>query len=517
MHFVNYSDITRSAGILLHPISLYSEYGVGDFGENAYQFIDFLKKSGQKYWQILPLNPTGYRDSPYQALSAFAGNHILTSPEKLIDLGFISRNEVQEIYKSILPFNPKLKIDYNKLDFFKLKILEYSYFNFKTLDYSNKKTLFQKYNRFCHNQKHWLENYVLYYSIKKHHDLISWIDWPTQYAFREKEALSAWKKKHEDELEQFKFIQWIFHLQWDNLHKYAAQNGIQIVGDMAIFVAHDSADVWANQKFFTLNSDGSLEYQAGVPPDNFTETGQLWGNPLYRWKLKKPEINSWFINRFKHMLQLVDWIRVDHFRGFESYWRIPGNAKNAIKGDWIKGPGKNLFEEIEKRLGKCPIIVEDLGVITPEVNELRDTFNFPGMRILQSAFSTNEDNFDLPHNYVRNCIAYSGTHDNDTLIGWWNNSSTEEERQHFLDYFNENDDNIVQTTLKGLYRSIANIVIFPMQDILGQNSEDRMNLPGSTENNWMYRLTLDDLSNKRARWLKSLVIMYGRLPKPIND
>jgi len=511
--------LPRSAGVLLHPTSLYTKYGIGDFGPQAFKFIDYLKKCGQSFWQILPLGPTGYADSPYQCLSAFAGNLQLISPDLLIDMYLISADEVKQVFKD--KYEKKKNnsvngrgINYDLTRDRKFKILEIAFKCFSHQNYEKKKEYLAEFQDFCHREALWLEDFVLFYSLKKQHKLQSWVNWPSKYTQKNRSTkpFQIWVRDHADELEFYRFIQWIFSLQWQKLRTYANKKGIQIIGDMPIFVAHDSVDVWAHQELFTLNNDGSLKFQAGVPPDYFSSTGQLWGNPLYRWNIIKENKFEWFISRFEKLKEMYDWIRVDHFRGFEACWKIDGNEDTAINGKWDKVPGKELFQELKKNLGNMSIIAEDLGVITPEVEELRDFFNFPGMKVLQFAFGGGANNPHLSHNIKQNSIVYSGTHDNDTTLGWWQNDATFEEKEKFKIYFDVKGEDIIEEMFKALYRTVAKLAIIPIQDLLKQGSIARMNTPSVAQGNWQYQLKENDLSEERATWINNLAKLYGRCP-----
>ncbi len=498
--------IPRAAGVLLHPTSLYTPYGIGDLGASAKRFVDFLKAAGQSFWQILPLGPTGYGDSPYQTLSAFAGNPLLISPDRLVEVNLLSAKALEDRSQKFP--QPKrlatcLKINFDEVQLWKDQLFQLAFSSFKSSGFksSHKNYTRSAFRRFCERQASWLDKYVLFLTLKTHHQLRAWIEWDPEYKLRNPSAINNWEKQNERDLEFYRFIQWLFSVQWDEIHQYANQNGVEIIGDVPIFVAHDSADVWADPEFYTINSKGSLEYQAGVPPDYFSKTGQLWGNPLYRWDKMEGTNFHWFVQRFRHIFNLVDWIRIDHFRGFEAYWKIPGTAKTAINGEWVESPGKELFLEVQRQLGVLPIIAEDLGIITKEVEALRDFFNFPGMKVLQFAFGSDETNPHLPHNYVPNSIVYSGTHDNDTTSGWWETKASQLEKQCFMDYFNSDGTDVVLHAIKGLYRSNANLVVIPMQDVLRQGSEARMNTPSVPEGNWQYQLDSNSFDGKQPNVL----------------
>ena len=509
-------ELPRSAGILLHPTSIYTRYGIGDFGPNAFQFIEFLKDSSQHFWQVLPIGPTGYADSPYQNISAFAGNPLLISPDGLIQMDLITLEEVNQCQKGTkTDVEPSkiLKVNYQRAIELKEAIFKIAFKTFQRKHFQQKSELYDSYNKFCEKQAYWLDDFVLFYSLKVGHNLQSWTTWPKNFSLRHKNALKVWSAGHAKELELYKFIQWIFSIQWSNLRDFADENDVKIIGDMPIFVAHDSVDVWVNQELFTLKEHGSLEFQAGVPPDYFSKTGQLWGNPLYKWDILQERNFNWFIQRFKRQIELFDWVRVDHFRGFQAYWRISGSAKDAIKGKWIETPGEELFLEVQKQLGILPIVAEDLGVITPEVEALRDKFKFPGMKILQFAFGNDEENPHLPHNFVHNSLAYTGTHDNNTTLGWWQNDATKSEKKRLREYLNSDtkDVSVVEDLIRALYRSIAKVAIIPIQDLLGQSEESRMNTPSIEGGNWQYQVKIDNKLKNRAKFLKKITKIYGRL------
>ncbi len=512
-------QLPRAAGILLHPTSLCTPYGIGDLGPMAYEFIRFLKKAGQSFWQVLPLGPTGYGDSPYQCLSAFAGNPLLISPDILIKQEYLTKEEVLGILGGPEGESKKRatskNVDYGHVIELKNRILSKSFENF----YNHKEQFqadHQSFGKYCDKEASWLNDYVLFYSLKKEHKLQSWTTWKPMYVERNKNALKVWEAMKKKELVFYRYIQWVFDLQWRQLKSYANEQGVQIIGDVPIFVAHDSADVWSHPEYFTLNPDGTLTHQAGVPPDYFSKTGQLWGNPLYRWNILEQEDFSWFIGRIKRIMEMVDWVRIDHFRGFQAYWQVAGDEKTAIEGKWVEAPGEALFTKILAELGSLPILAEDLGIITPEVEALRDQFGFPGMKVLQFAFSSDEENPHLPHNYVRNSLVYSGTHDNNTAWGWWNDESSTVERSNFVEYLNSSGQHPVEDMIKAIYRSVATLAIVPFQDVLGKGSDARMNTPSVPMNNWQYITEGKDYSEKRANWLRNLVKIYRRLPISIK-
>lgn len=498
----------RSAGILLHPTSLPSKYGIGDLGYDAYKFIDFLYKAGQKLWQVLPLGPTGYGDSPYQCFSAFAGNPNLISPDKLIDDNLLSLSDVLPI-----PEHNPVKVNYGSIIEYKEKILKLAFQNFKI----KIKQYEAEFSSFCEENKDWLEDYSLFMAAKKYNNGIVWRDWDKDLVHREEKSLIDWKNKLSDEIQYQKFLQFIFFKQWNELKNYAHSKGIKIIGDMPIFIAYDSADLWANKELFTVDQDGNLQFVAGVPPDYFSPTGQLWGNPLYRWKEMEKDDFLWWRKRFSNLFKLVDIVRIDHFRGFEAYWEIPGNSKTAEKGRWVKAPGEKLFNSIKKLLGDLPILAEDLGVITPEVELLRDKFEFPGMKILQFAFGNGMETKFLPHNFSSNCVVYTGSHDNDTTRAFFEkakkdkNSNIYEHLQKYLNYY---DDDVVYELIRAAYASVASIVIIPMQDVLNLGEDARMNFPGKLGGNWQWRFSWEMIDEQLHLKLFELTKLYERPPAP---
>jgi len=503
----------RASGILLHPTSLPSRFGIGDFGDEAFQFVDFLADSKQTYWQVLPLGQTGYGDSPYQCFSAFAGNIYLISPEKLREDGFLSDEDLATV-----PDFPADKVDFGAVIDFKLPVLKKAFENFRlTAD----EDLAEKFHLFCKFNAFWLEDYALYRAIKLSQDQKSWQDWDEDLKLREPQALEKARIKLDDEVFAQKFYQFAFFKQWDALKKYANEKNIKIVGDVPIFVALDSADVWCSPRQFKLKEDGSPRVVAGVPPDYFSKTGQLWGNPIYNWENMREDGFAWWTSRVKFSLKMFDIVRIDHFRGFAAAWEVPGGDQTAERGEWVTVPGMELFQTLKQKIGELPFWAEDLGVITPDVEELRDTFEFPGMRILQFAFGGDAKNHDLPHNYIHNCVAYTGTHDNDTTVGWFNSKAGEgsgrdaeqinKERDFCLNYLNSDGLEIHWDFVRTVWSSVANDVVAPMQDLLGLGNDARMNLPASTAGNWLWRCQKADFSDNIAERLSKLTEIYGRI------
>jgi len=494
----------RSSGILLHPTSLPSPYGIGDLGSKAYQFIDFLKASHLSIWQVLPLGPTGYGNSPYLCYSALAGNPLLISPEKLLDAGWLQGEDLIS-----LPNLPSDRVDFEAVIALKYPLLQRASERFQERASGEDWALF---NQFCDRQSFWLNDYALFMAIKQFQGGRSWNQWEEALAQRRPEELQAWTQKLQPQIFQQKFYQYQFFSQWNQLKTYANDNNIYIFGDIPIYVAHDSADVWSNPEIFCLDPEtGVAKLVAGVPPDYFSETGQLWGNPVYNWDVLQENQFSWWIERFKAIFQCVDLIRIDHFRGFQAYWAVPQGETTAINGKWIEAPGELLFSALYNSLGQLPIVAEDLGVITPEVEALRDQFAFPGMKILQFAFDSDRINPFLPFNFSnRNAVVYTGTHDNDTTVGWFNGRSPEEQ-QRVIDYFGcICPEGIHWSLIRLALGSVANVAIFPLQDLLGLGSESRMNTPSTIESNWNWRYWPDALTEELSDRLGHLNEIFGR-------
>lgn len=481
---------------MLHPTSLPGQFGIGDLGPEAYKFVDFLVEAGQSLWQVLPLGPTGYGDSPYACYSAFAGNTLLISPEQLVTEGLLDLAPSLDTKKH--------KVDFGEAHKIKDNLLRKAYERYtKTTDTG----LRSAFETFAQEQAHWLEDYAHFRALKDAHGGVAWNEWEPASVRRE-------------EVEAHMFYQFLFFRQWFALKSYANEHGVSIVGDLPIFVAQDSADVWTNPDQFKLDKNGKPLVVAGVPPDYFSSTGQLWGNPLYNWEHMQADGFKWWIERVRATLTVVDIARVDHFRGFAACWEIPGGDKTAERGQWVEAPGKELFTAIRKTLGELPIIAEDLGVITPDVVALREEFGFPGMRILQFGFGSDSKNIDLPHNYVPNVVAYTGTHDNDTTAGWFESvagegstrtaKQIEHERTFCLNYLNTKGEEIHWDFIRTVQASVANTAIVPLQDLLGLGTEARMNLPNSTEGNWAWRFEPGALTGDIATRLKELSDLYGR-------
>jgi 4-alpha-glucanotransferase len=496
----------RSSGILLHPTSFPSRFGIGDLGSEAYQFIDFLQASYQQYWQVLPLGPTGYGNSPYMSYSAMAGNHLLISPEKLVKEGLL----VEEDFAN-LPVFPTDQVAFEEVIPIKVNLLKKACENFKIQGTANQKKAF---HHFCNTRGYWLDNYALFMALKDAHNGDSWYTWKPELAKREPAALRLAEQQLTEQIFYYKFIEYEFFRQWSELKNYANDKGVEIIGDIPIYVAHDSADVWANPEVFALDEEtGEVALMAGVPPDYFSATGQLWGNPVYNWEVLEQQDFQWWIQRFEAMLDYIDIIRIDHFRGFEAYWAVPQGETTAINGEWIKAPGTALFTTIKQKLGKLPVLAEDLGIITPEVEELRDGFEFPGMKVLQFGFGSDPGNPFLPFNYPRNAVVYTGTHDNDTTVGWYQKANDWEKRNLSLYLGGISADGVHWDLIRLALSSIANQAIIPLQDVLGLGGEARMNFPSTAEGNWQWRYQPGVLTQELGDRLKNLTQLFGRAPQ----
>ncbi len=502
----------RASGVLLHPTSLPSKFGIGDFGGEAREFVDFLEQSGQTYWQVLPLGQTGYGDSPYQCFSAFAGNILLVSPDEIVKDGFLKQADLANAPK----FSTE-KVQYGEVLNFKNAILKRAFENFRRTD---DQKIADAFHKFCDENGFWLEDYALFRAIKLANNQVSWQEWDADLKLRKPEALDKARRELDDEVFAQKFYQFVFFKQWNQLKSYANKKGVKIIGDIPIFVALDSCDVWCNPQEFKLNPDGSPTVVAGVPPDYFSKTGQLWGNPIYNWDAMRADNFGWWIARVAFALKTVDIVRVDHFRGFAASWEVPGADKTAERGAWVNVPGKELFQTLKNALGELPILAEDLGVITPDVEELRDSFGFPGMRILQFAWGGDARNLDLPHNYIKNSCVYTGTHDNDTTVGWFNSvagkgssrdqAQINKEREFCLQYLKSDGNEIHWDFVRAILASVADTAIVPMQDLLGLGNDARMNLPASDSGNWHWRAKDNDFNEQIAKRLFKLTKLYGR-------
>ncbi len=497
----------RVSGVLLHITSLPSMGGVGDFGPEAYRFVDFLVMGKQRLWQVLPLSPTGYGSSPYSALSAFAGNPLLISLEFLALDGWIA----PERFHSILgeAAGEEAECDFDRALASKLPILEEAAANF--LDRASPEDR-DRFERFCRENAFWLADYALYSVLRRRFQYQSWNHWPPEYASRRPEAIRSLMQESGRALAVEQVLQFFFAQQWAALRSYCADRSIRILGDVAIFVSYDSADVWTHREIFELDESGDPIRVAGVPPDYFSATGQRWGNPVYKWSLLRERGFDWWVARIRRALALYDQIRLDHFRGFEAYWSIPANEPTAVNGEWVKAPGEALFRRLQEIFGDLPFIAEDLGLITREVDALRETFGMPGMRVLQFGFADRGGHLYLPHRYVENTVVYTGTHDNNTTLGWWLEDVAESERANMETYFHPmlKDGDVVWAMMKAAANSVAATCIFPLQDILSLGSEARMNRPAAETGNWTWRFKPNALDPSLAMQLARVMEMADR-------
>ena len=478
----------RSSGILLHIVSLPGKFGIGSLGKDAFEFIDFLKESGQKLWQICPLSPTGYGDSPYSSYSAFAGNPLLIDIEEFANDTFNNISFDEE------------KVEYNKVIELKYKVLRKVFTSFsKTAEYY----------KFIKDESFWLEDFSLFMALKNHFNLSAWNRWETPIKLRQEKVLLQYRELLKSEIDFQKFLQFIFFRQWHILRSYASSKGIQIIGDMPIYIAEDSADAWSNPKLFSFDENMNPKFVAGVPPDGFSPTGQLWGNPVYDWDYCEDTDFDWWKKRFVSAFKLYDILRIDHFIGFENYWAVPFGEKTAENGSWQKAKGRLLFQKLKNEISNLPIIAEDLGLLTEDVKKLRDDFDFPGMKVLQFAFYDGMKSDFLPHNFTENCVVYTGTHDNETTKSWYKNLP--KEPKEFLNKYLKFDGKEISFKLiKMAWESVADIAVAPMQDFLNLDNKARFNSPGTTEGNWQWRVKKEQLSHQLAEQIKALTIRSNR-------
>jgi 4-alpha-glucanotransferase len=491
----------RTAGILMHLTSLPSTFGVGDLGPSAYAFLDFLEKAGQQWWQMLPINPAGMGNSPYQAYSAMAGSSLLVSPEGLFEDGLLTRADLDSV-----PTFPKKSVDYPLASRHKHRLLGVAFGNFL-----QKKRHDKDFEAFEREQADWLEDYTLYAALQQLQKGAPWTQWQEPMRRRHSRAIEETSKNLTEKVLFQKFVQFEFEKQWKRLKEAAVRKGIGLIGDLPIFVSLDSADVWSHPEIFRLNNQGMPDVVAGVPPDMFSKTGQRWGNPLYDWDSLKKQKYAWWVRRFERLFELFDVVRIDHFIGFHRFWEIPATEKTAVKGRYIPGPGAEFFKETLKQVPRAAFIAEDLGLVVPEVTALRQQFHFPGMSVLQFAFSGEPaKNPYLPYKLVPETVVYTGTHDNDTTEGWFEHGASEKERKSLRAYLNQSQGPVHWEMVRLAYASVANTAMIPLQDLLGLGSEARMNYPGKTEGNWQWRLDPSISMNQMAVDLQKLAEIYGR-------
>jgi 4-alpha-glucanotransferase len=496
----------RASGLLLHVTSLPSPYGIGDLGSSASLWIDRLHEAEQRWWQSLPLGPTGYGNSPYQSLSSFAGNDLLISPGALISDGLLQESDCASHF-------PSEVVDYDSVIPFKQRLIEKAWTNFKA---GERNDLRPAYDEFCDRQAHWLEDYALFRALKAKCHGAYYLEWPEDLVQRRADALIAARRELADQVDQVRFAQFLLFRQGDQLKEYAHAKGLGLIGDLPFFVSPDSSDVWANPELFLLDEQRRPRFVAGVPPDYFSAQGQLWGNPVYNWDALRSTGYQWYIDRLRALLAHVDVIRLDHFRGFAAAWYVPAGAQTAQSGQWVPGPGADFFQAVQKELGRLPFIAEDLGIITPDVRALRDQFQVPGTRVLQFAFDGNADNPYLPHNFVHNTVAYTGTHDNATTREW-SEELPENQRQNMWRYLNRSPGasaDVAPALIRLAWSSVAALAIAPLQDLLNLGGEARMNVPGRTDGNWRWRASATMLSPASFEWLRELTEGSNRAVSP---
>ncbi|WP_319202951.1 4-alpha-glucanotransferase [uncultured Ilyobacter sp.] len=496
-------EFQRSSGIIMHISSLHGKYGIGDLGRPAYEFVDFIADAGQKLWQILPMGPTGYGDSPYQSFSAFAGNHYFIDMESLVEKGFLEESDLT----SLIDGNIEESVDFGLIHREKMRLLRRAYDSYLQTEQWEEVEEFKK------NSEYWIEDYCLFMALKKNFGFTQWQKWPKDFRYMKKSVIKETEMDLCYEMEFHLFLQYIFYEQWQKLKNYANSKDIKIIGDIPIFVASDSVDAWSKSKMFLFDKYKRPKKLSGAPPDMFSKDGQFWGNPLYDWNYMEKTGYRWWLERVKNSFNLYDTIRIDHFRGFESFWTVRYGKKTARKGRWEKGPGMKLFGKINRSLGELPIIAEDLGFLTPKVRELLRDSGYPGMKILEFAFDTNSENEYLPHRYPKNCVAYTGTHDNDTVIGWYR--GLDDFYRGICDRYLKNmpeveSEEINWKCIEAIWSSRAVMTITQMQDVIGLGSEARMNFPATSWGNWKWRIKKEDLKKETALRLKKITEKYNR-------
>lgn len=492
----------RASGVLLPVFSLPSAYGIGCFSKEAYQFIDRLVEAGQTYWQILPLGPTGYGDSPYQSFSTFAGNPYFIDLEDLVAKNWLSKKECKACHFG----DNEEYIDYAALYSCRFKLLRKAW---KRSEIGKEKS----FRRFVKKNAHWLNDYALYMAVKESFGNVCWVEWDEDIKIRQPEALKKYKKKYAKDIEFYQFLQYMFHEQWKKLKGYANKKGIRIIGDIPIYVSADSSDAWANPELFQFDENCNPTAVAGCPPDAFSKTGQLWGNPLYNWEYHKKTGYAWWMKRLEACFKMYDVVRIDHFRAFDEYYSIPACMKTAEIGTWEPGPGYELFETMKNTLGECSVIAEDLGFLTPSVLELVARTGYPGMKVLQFAFDSREESDYLPHNYTRNCVVYTGTHDNDTLLGWYEKLAQEDKSfcNRYMNLRQMEKEDLKWEFVRAAFMSVADTAIIPMQDYLGLGEEARINTPSTLGNNWTWRMKKGAFTKQLANRMRKMTKLYGRL------
>ena len=498
----------RATGILLHPTSLPARGGIGDFGPTAYEFVDFLAAARQSLWQVLPLGPLGYGNSPYSSTSAFGGNPLLISLERLADRGWIAHSKIADLPAASGP------VVYEAVFPSKMPPLAEAARNFARNMTGSARARFE---RFCQENSDWLDDFVLFDALRAHYKLANWNEWPRELAHREPAAIAKVRQEKAEDLQMRRVLQFAFAEQWRSLRHHCARRSVRVVGDIAIFVNYDSADVWTHPELFRLDENRNPVVVSGVPPDFFSATGQRWGNPLYRWDVMKTQGYAWWVARLHAVTQQCDYIRLDHFRGFEQFWEIAANDPTAIHGQWVDGPKDDLFAKLREALGGLPFFAEDLGYITPEVHALRKRLQIPGMAVLQFGFGDAGAHIYLPQQLTPETVVYTGTHDNDTLAGWWATGASEEERRNAEAYFGQAEDGIHWSFIRAAQASVAGLSVIPLQDILGLGSEARMNTPSVNGGNWRWRLQPGLLTKELADKLALLAEVTDRLPQPIPD
>jgi 4-alpha-glucanotransferase len=497
----------RATGILLHPTSLPARGGIGDFGPTAYEFVDFLTAAKQSLWQVLPLGPLGFGNSPYSSTSAFAGNPLLISLERLAERGWIDRSLIDDLPSSVEP------ADYAKVFRKKMPLLAEAASTFARNMSGNGRA---RYEQFCQQNAEWLDDFVLFDALRAHYKLANWNEWPRELVHRDPAALEKVRKEMATELTMRRVLQFAFSEQWKALRHYCAERSVRVVGDLAIFVNYDSADVWIHPELFHLDGNLSPIVVSGVPPDFFSATGQRWGNPLYRWDVMKERGYAWWVARLRAATKNYDYIRLDHFRGFEQFWEIAASEPTAIHGRWVDGPKDDLFIKVREALGGLPFFAEDLGYITPEVHALRHRLDIPGMAVLQFGFADAGAHMYLPQRYSSDTVVYTGTHDNDTTVGWWTSGATEYEKRCVEAYLGRDEDGIHWSFIRAAQGSVAGLAVIPLQDVLGLGSEARMNMPSEPGGNWRWRLKAGLLNGEIASKLALLAEVSDRLPEPMN-